>query len=92
MLPCQPHVTFCKVEGLAVPPSLPSVESGLVAMAIVVGLKEVKVHERCRDGHKWWASAFISPMTAAGTKERSHPLLSLDKPESSGTGRSPVGA
>lgn len=90
LFPSQPHVTFCKVKGPAASPSLLSGESGLVAMA-VVGLNDVKVHERCRDGHKWWTSELASPITAAGTKERSYPLLSLDPSESSDTGRSPVG-
>lgn len=87
LFPCQPHVTFCKVKGPAVSPG----ESGLVAMAIVIGLNDVKVHERCRDAHKWWTSPLSSPITAAGTKERSYPLLSLDTSESLDTGRSPVG-
>lgn len=90
MFPCQPYVTFCKVKGPAVSPSLLFGESGLVATAIV-GLNDVKVHERCRDGHKWWTSELASPLVAASTKERSCRLLSVDTSESSDTGRSPVG-
>lgn len=82
----------CRDEGPALSPSLVSWQSELVAMEIIVGLNEVKVHECCRDGHERWTPELMSSRTAADAAVPSNPLLGLDTSGSSDRGRSPVGA